>query len=126
MRMTRTHIAQAFVLQADKVGIKIAVKELAALLLEHRLHDQVEELILDIAEEYRLKHGFVEAEARTPYPLGSELKKQLVALVKDETKAKKVILHEEIDESLLGGMILSAPDMELDLSLKSKLAKLRA
>jgi F0F1-type ATP synthase delta subunit len=28
--------------------------------------------------------------------------------------------------TLLGGVIVNAPDMELDLSLKTKLAKLRA
>lgn len=126
MRMTRPHIAEAFVMQADTVGIKTATKELAALLLEHRMHGQVEELILDIAREYQRKHGVVEAEARTPYALGVELKKQLLELVKTSTGAKKVVLHEQIDESLLAGVVLSAPDMELDLSLKTKLAKLRA
>lgn len=126
MRMTRVHIAEAFVVQADKVGIKTAVKELAALLLEHRIHDQVEELLFDIAREYQMKHGVVEAEAKTPYKLGAELKKELSLVVRRTTGAKKVILHEEIDESLLAGVVLSAPDMELDLSLKSKLAKLRA
>lgn len=126
MRMTRVHVAEAFVAQADKIGIKKAVKQLAALLLEYRMHDQVEELIFDIAREYQLKHGVVEAEARTPHKFGAELKNELSMLVQKTTGAKKVILHEEIDESLLAGVVLSAPDMELDLSLKSKLAKLRA
>ena len=54
------------------------------------------------------------------------MKKQLSELVKTTTNAKKVILHEQIDSSLLAGVVLSAPDMELDLSIKSKLTKLRA
>lgn len=126
MQMKRTHIAEAFVAQADAVGTKTAVKELAALLLEQRMHNQVEELLLEIAAEYKRKHGFVEAAVRTPYALSSELKKQLSALVASSTGAKKVLLNEELDPTLLAGMVLSAPDMELDLSLKTKLEKLKA
>lgn len=126
MRFRRTDIARAFVQQADTKSIDHAVKELAALLLEERMHDQIEEIILDIAREYQLQHGVVEAEARTAQKLSAEVKKQLAERVKATTGAKKVVLHEEIDQALLGGVVLSAPDMELDLSLKSKLARLRA
>lgn len=126
MRFRRTDIARAFVQQADSKSIDHAVKELAALLLEERMHDQVEEIILDIAREYQLQHGVVEAEARTAQRLSAEAKKQLAERVKATTGAKKVVLHEEIDQTLLGGVVLSAPDMELDLSLRSKLMKLKA
>ncbi|MCA9309349.1 F0F1 ATP synthase subunit delta [Candidatus Saccharibacteria bacterium] len=126
MKVTRTDIAKAFVSQADQKSIEHAVKELAALLLEERMHDQVEEIILDIAREYQLQHGVVEAEARTAQKLSAEVKKQLSERVRATTGAKKVVLHEEIDRTLLGGVVLSAPDMELDLSLQSKLMKLKA
>lgn len=126
MRVTRTDIAKAFVREADKKSVKQAVTELAALLLEYRMHDQVEELILDIAKEYQLQHGVVEADVVSARKLSTELKRQLERRVKQSTGAKKVLLHEQVDSSLLGGMILTAPDMELDTSLKTKLAKLRA
>lgn len=126
MRVSRPHIARAFVRQADQKGINHAVKELAALLLEERMHDQVEELILDIAEVYRTEHGMIEADVKTAFKLSAELKKQLIDRVKTTTGATKVLLHEQIDTSLLAGVIVSAPDMELDLSLKTKLTKLRA
>lgn len=126
MRFRRTDIARAFVQQADSKSIEHAVKELAALLLEERMHGQIEEIILDIAREYQLQHGVVEAEARTAQKLSAEVKKQLAERVKATTGAKKVVLHEEIDQTLLGGVVLSGPDMELDLSLRSKLMKLKA
>ena len=68
----------------------------------------------------------VEAHARSPFPLSEELKETLSMRVKKSTGAKRVILHEELDTTLLGGVIMSAPDMELDLSLRSKLEKLKA
>lgn len=126
MRLTRPHIAKAFVAQADQKGIDHAVKELAALLLEERMHDQVEEIILDISKEYQLQHGVIEADVKTAFKLSDNIKIKLVETVKATTGAKKVLLNEEIDTSLLAGLILSAPDMELDLSLKTKLAKLKA
>lgn len=126
MAMDRMAIARGFVSRLDKVGAQKAVKELAALVLEYRLHSQVDEILADISQEYARVHGVVEAEARTAFPLSEELKDTLSERVKASTGAKKVILHEEIDTTLLGGVIVNAPDMELDLSLKTKLAKLRA
>lgn len=125
MKYQRTDIAKAFVARADKVGTKRAVKDLAALLLEQRLHGEIEEIAQDVATEYAKTHGIIEAKIRTALPLSSELKKQLEERIKNKTGAKKVITEVEIDRSLLGGVIVTAPGMELDLSLKSKLAKLK-
>ncbi len=124
--MNRLDIARGFVARLDKVGAQKAVKELASLLLEYRLHSQIDEILADISVEYARVHGVVEAEVRTVFPLSKVLKTELENRVKESTGAKKVILHEEIDRSLLGGLIVSTPGMELDVSLKTKLAKLRA
>lgn len=126
MVFDRTIVAKGFVARLDKVGAKKAVKELASLLVDQRLHSQVEDILIAIADEYAKKHGVVEAEARTAFPLSKDIKAELERRVKDSTGAKKVILHEEVDKSLLGGVIVSAPDMEIDLSLRTKLAKLKA
>lgn len=126
MANDRIYIAKGFVARTDKVGVKKAIKELASFLLEHHLHSQIEEILSDISKEYARVHGIVEAEARTAFPLSSTIKKELEQRVKKATGAKTVLLHEEIDKSLLGGVIVSAPDMELDLSLKTKLTKLKA
>lgn len=126
MSLARSNIAKGFIARLDKVGAKKATKELASLLVDQRLHGEVEDILVAIEGEYAKKYGVVEANARTAFPLSSEVKQALKKRVQDSTGAKKVILHEEIDTSLLGGVIVSAPDMELDLSLKTKLAKLRA
>jgi F-type H+-transporting ATPase subunit delta len=121
MALDRTDIACGFVARLDKVGAKKATKELAAFLVDQRLHSQVEDILVDISKEYAQVHGIIDAEARTAFPLSDDLKKDLMERVKQSTGAKTVILHEEIDRNLLGGVIVSAPDMELDLSLRSKL-----
>jgi F-type H+-transporting ATPase subunit delta len=125
VKYTRTQVAKAYVAHADTVGYKKATKQLAYLILDQHMHSDVDEILADIAVENARVHGIIEAEAKTAHPLSSSLKKDLEERVKKETKAKKVILHEEIDRSLLGGVIVTAPNMELDLSLKTKLAKLK-
>ena len=125
MKYSCTEIAKAFIARADRVGAKKATKDLGALLLEQHMQGDVEAVLESIAREYARVHNTVEAHVTTAYPLSAELKKELEARVKKETKAQKVIMNETIDRSLLGGVIVTAPDMELDLSLKTKLAKLK-
>jgi len=126
MKYSRSDIAKAFVASADKIGTKKATKNLAALLLEQGMHGRIDEIMDDIAAQFAKLHGVMEANVKTAYPLSAEVKKDIEARVKKETSAKKVIINETIDRSLLGGVIITAPDMELDLSLKTKLAKLKA
>jgi F-type H+-transporting ATPase subunit delta len=126
VKYSREDIAKAFVERADKAGVRRATKDLAALLLEQRTHEEADEIIVDIMAEYARAHNVVEATIITAYPLSSGLKSELEKKIKNKTGAKKVLLTEEIDRSLLGGVIITAPGMELDLSLKSKLNKLKA
>ena len=126
MKYSRTDIARAYVAQAGKQGTKKATKDLAALVLQQGLHAEVDQIIDDIAREYMKQEGIVEADVRTAFPLSNDLKTSLSEKVKKQTGAKTVTLHETVDSTLLGGVIITAPDMELDLSLKTKLAKLRA
>ena len=125
MNYRRTDVAKAFIIEADK-NMDRAIKQLASLILEERMHSQVEDILNDISTQYRLQKGYVEADVISAFKLGEKLKRQLELRIKSETGAKNVNLNETLDSSLLAGVIVSAPGMELDLSLKSKLAKLRA
>lgn len=126
MKYSRKDIAKGFLKQLNSKGQQEALKELAALLLEQELHDQVDEIINDIALEYHKKYGVIEATVKTAFKISAELKSKLSEIIKQKTGAKTVIINEEVDRTLIGGVILTAPGMELDLSIKSKLAKLRA
>lgn len=118
-------IAKGFIARLDSAGSAVAVKELASYIIDQRLHLQIEDILSVISTEYSRVHGVVEADVRTAFPLTKELKDALRTRVQESTGAAKVILHEQIDDSIIGGAIISTPEMELDLSLKSKLAKLK-
>ena len=125
MKYSRTDIARGFVKTLDKRGQKKAVRDLAALMLDQRMHGEIEEILEDIQVEYMKNHGVVEAHVRSAHPLSISVKKELEDRVKKSTKANKVLLTEEIDSSLLGGVVVTAPGMELDLSLRRKLDGLK-
>jgi F-type H+-transporting ATPase subunit delta len=119
-------IAKGFVAQLDTVGAKKATQQLAAYILENRIHNQTSEIMDAVQAEVQRVHGIVEATTASVYPLTAELKKRVQDIVAAKTGAKKVVLHEQIDPTVLGGVKINAPDMELDLTLKTKLAKLKA
>ncbi len=124
--LSHTDIARGFVSQLDKTSSKKATKQLAALILENRIHGQTEEIISSIQAEYQRVHGIVEATTTSVHPLTEKLKKEVQAIVLKRTKAKQVVINEQLDPTVLGGIKINAPDMELDLTLKAKLTKLKA
>lgn len=126
MTASYSDIANVFVSRLESGNTPEAIRELAALIIDARLERKIDEILLEISREYTRRFRIVEAEARSPYPLSDQIKKKLAEHVKNQTDARKVIIHEEIDKSLLGGVILSGPDVELDASIKSRLAKLGA
>lgn len=123
---TTTEIARGFVAQLDSVGVKKATKQLAAFIYENRMHSQLDLLFTSIQAEYQRVYGIVEASVVSAHTLTGSVQKQLESIIAARTGAKKVLLHERIDESVLGGVKVSAPDMELDLTVKTKLARLRS
>lgn len=118
-------IAAGFLRQYRSDGLSKATEQLAAFILENRIHSQIEDILLSVEEQYSKEFGVVEAEVTAAHPLSASLKKQLEQLIIKKTNAKKIILHEQIDKSVLGGVKISTQSMELDLTLGSKLDRLR-
>src|SRR5690606_1117347 len=87
------------------------------------------ELILPlIAEEFHTLYneykGIVKAKVVTTFPLDEKLRAKFKAVVK-ERFGKEVELEESVDESLIGGYILTVGDRQIDESLNSKLKELK-
>ena len=61
----------------------------------------------------------------TTQTLTEELKAEVVTKIKSEYKFSEVELIENIDESLIGGMILRIGDKQLDASIRRKLTNIK-
>ncbi len=103
---------------------KGVMKELAAYLLETRRTRELELIIRDI-EARMLDSGTALVTTISARQLSSEAKQAIEELVKSaRPKVKNVILREEIDESVIGGVRIELPGSIADMTVKAKLDKL--
>lgn len=99
---------------------------LAAYLTEnHRLRD-VELYMRDIRAELENRFGLVSADVKTARKLSDDLEQQISQFIKNETDAKSVEIIETVDKSLVGGVVISTTDAELDNSIRTRLQRLRS
>jgi len=121
----RSQLAKAFVGLIGKYPTPRLVVVLARLVINNKLTGQVDLLVSDINQEISKRYGQLEAKVRTVHPLNDEVKQQLQQLIKSQTGSREVKLDIEEDKSLIGGLIASTPELEIDLSIKSKLRSIK-
>lgn len=126
MAFARTELAEIVgekLLSGD--SSRTLAKELAAfLLIENRVSD-LESLMRDVMA-YRQSEGVIEAEVASAHPLEQDILRQVRQLISDKyPNAKKIIVHEHIDQSIVGGLTITLANEKLDMSIKSQLDTFR-
>jgi len=69
--------------------------------------------------------GRIVVKIQSARKLKEEIKKELITFLKKRYKMKEVILKEELDEKLLGGIRVEINDEIIDLTVKNKIKKLQ-
>lgn len=100
------------------------MRRLAAYLVVHKMTEDVDLIINDIAHELHRQTGLLTVEVASARQLSEEVRASLVELLKAQTGADKVVLHETTDQALLGGFVARTPDAEIDASVQNKLKQL--
>ncbi|HET8708804.1 MAG TPA: F0F1 ATP synthase subunit delta [Candidatus Saccharimonadales bacterium] len=123
-KISRSTLAQVI---ADKLGDGTLTEnklsqEVAAYLISEKRTSGLESLLRDISQ-YRIDHdGMVEVEAISAHPLSDAVKADIEAIIRQVyPDAKRVVISEYHDASLIGGVRLELPNEQLDLSLRAKL-----
>lgn len=122
---TRRELAKVIISLLDKgLTVKKVGRQTAAYLLSQNRTAELAPLMRDILD-LRAQAGTVEATATSVHALSGAVKKELERLVAaNHTGFKKVILEEERDASLVGGVKLTAGEMQLDLTVHGRLKHL--
>lgn len=120
-RVLARHIALRLQAGTDR---KAVVRGLAAYIVEHRLHSQLELILADVAANLATL-GHIEATVTTARPLTAELKQELTNYIKRIEKVNDITLNESVDPALLGGVIVETPGKRFDASIATKLKRLR-
>ena len=102
------------------------MQRLAAYLVAHSMTDQVDLLVNDIAHELYVQAGTLTVEVVSARELSAALRASVTELLQQQTDAKTVVMHESVDQELLGGFVARTADAELDASVRTKLRALSA
>ena len=126
MKASRRRIAQTVADHTLANGMsKDYARELAAYLLAERRVGELDSLLRDIQAAWADK-GYVEVLARSAHPLTAEVKNGIVAHIKAlHPEAKKVVVTEVTDSTVVGGVRIDLANQQLDLSVKAKLHKFK-
>lgn len=125
MKLSRRVLARHIALQLQAgTERKAVVSDLAAYIVEHRLHSQLELILADVAANLATL-GHIEATVTTARPLTAELKQELTNYIKRIEKVNDITLNESVDPALLGGVIVETPGKRFDASIATKLKRLR-
>ena len=125
-RVSRRQLARAVVRELrDGRQRGPLMKSVAAYLLCYGMVNQAELLVQDIAHELFTETGHLMATMESAEQLSHSLESSLRSYLKRVTKADRVELTKHIDPSLLGGVRLSVPGAELDLTVRRQLKQLR-
>ena len=105
---------------------KTVLRDLAAYLIDTGRKAEATLIVRDI-ETMLMAGGTAIGTVTSARPLTSGALKTIESFVKlNDSKIKQVLLREQVDESLIGGMKLELPGMQLDASVKAKLDKITA
>jgi F-type H+-transporting ATPase subunit delta len=132
MKTPRTRIASAIAdrtLNSDQSGQKDAAKslakEVAAYLLAEGRVGELGSVLRDVQADWA-KAGYVEVLAASAHPLSADVQKNIESQIRSlYPDAKRVIVTEVLDPTIIGGVRLSLANQQLDLSVEAKLNKFK-
>jgi F0F1-type ATP synthase delta subunit len=126
MKTARTRIAQVVADRALKQGDSEQLsRELAAYLLSEGRTGELDSLLRDIQHDWA-EAGHVEVIAASAFPLTAAVRADITKRVKAlYPAAKEIVISGIHDPTVIGGVRLSLPDRQLDLSIRTKLNRFK-
>lgn len=120
-RKITDYIADQFVAgtQVNKL-----IQELAAFLIDTKRTNEIDLIVRDI--EYQLlRRGIVLARITTAFELAAQTRTAISQMIKETVHATTIELQQFIEPSLLGGVKIDLPGMQLDNTVAYRLKTLR-
>ena len=95
------------------------------LIVEKDRYGQIHEIMQYFLDEGKKLKGVGVAYVRTALPLREEQEKQVEARLLETTSFHEMEMHYQVDESLIGGMVIRIGDRVADSSIPTKLNPLQ-
>ena len=107
-------------------GASEAIQNLVKLLAYNNRLNLLTQIVTSFEDYYNDAHGIVNVVATTAVALDETRLDKLAAVFASKTGAKHVNLTNNVDESIIGGVILQSQSTLIDGSLQTKIAKMKA
>lgn len=124
MKLSRSRLARVLAERYAQPGSDVARlnQEVAAYLMTEKRTGELDSLLRDM-QQYRADHdGVVEAKAISAFPLSDAVRADIEAKLRGTfPQATNIIISEQVDETVVGGVRLELANQQLDLTVRGKL-----
>lgn len=126
MKASRSRLAAIIAERSEQpASAKALGQEIAAYLLAEGRTGELDSILRDVMQ-YRADNGIVEVVAVDAHPLSDAVRVDISSVVRGlYPAAKQIIISEELDASVIGGVRLELANQQLDLSVRSKLNRFK-
>lgn len=123
-KFSRNDLAQYI---ADNIDDTDSIaNKVAGFLIDNNKTSELGSIMRDVTSLRASEKGVVELTATSAFALDSEAQLMIEKLTEEHFKnVKKIIIHEVIDKSVIGGVNIDFANANLDLTIRAKLNKLR-
>jgi len=105
--------------------VKVVVKKFVEILVKNNQLAKAEKIMAEFVKIWNEKKGLVEARVASARELDRDTVKFLKNYIAELSGAKEVMISQEVDEKLLGGVVIKYGDKVLDGSLIMQLEELK-
>lgn len=118
---SRSELAVAVLTLSTKMSAPELSQTLAAYLVENRRTSELDAIMREVSRLREVRDGVTEVTATSAFALNGATKKAIEGLM----SSKKTIINEVVDASVLGGVRLETSEMQLDLTVRNRLNRLK-
>lgn len=121
-KATNKQLADVVYQQLQKYPADSVAKNVAQFLVSEKRTADLPKVMREVASLRLQKEGIEEVQMTSAFPLDKALQKQIL----NEINISKCIVNETIDKDVIGGVRIESNDTVFDLSVRSRLQKLKA
>ena len=81
-------------------------------------------MVESFIEQYKDHKGILDVHVKSAIPLDDKVKELIIARVKKNFEGD-IKLYETVDDTIIGGFVVSVKGMQIDASVKNQLANLK-
>jgi len=119
---SRQELAEAILYLSGKMGGKKLTETVAAYLVANRRTSELDAIMREVSRQREQRDSVTEVTATSAYALTDGVKKTITSLLGNN----KLIINEVVDPEVLGGVRLETSEVQLDLTVRNRLNRLKA